>query len=111
GDRLSGAYILGGECGGTAAPEGNAVGAKSRHGGSTTQRIGEGRVVHLVGGRHAADEEVGRGDVGRKSGGLNQGVVAGVGAGERVAADGDRLSGAYILGGECGGATASQGNT
>ena len=72
--------------------------------GATGNRRGQKGVVGLVSRGGAGDVERQQSDVCREAGRLNQGVVAGVGAGEGVTRDSDGLARADVLVGEGAGA-------
>ena len=70
-------------------------------GDDTDRTAGDGRiqegVVSLIGGRDAGDSQGQRGDIGGHPGRLDQRVVGGVRAGDRIAADRDGLARAHVL--------------
>ena len=71
--------------------------ARNRADRAARDRRSQERVVSLIGGGGTGDIERQRGDVRGQARGLDEGVVSGVGAGDRVARDGDRLTRTDVL--------------
>ena len=94
----TGADVLAGKRADGGAPERDGVAAQRGDGGAAAQDGSLVGVIDLVGGGDAGDGEVGLGDGRAQSSLLEQCVVAGVTATDRVAGDGDVFAGTEVFG-------------